>query len=74
MIANLLMMVVKKTIKKQKGIDLCFSNMMTVTRHMLSYYIDLKKLLINPENAFEEEVSEIFDPQLKFDFIIRDLG
>lgn len=69
MIVNLLMMVVKKTIKKQKNIDLCFSNMITITRHMLSYYIDLKKLLINPENAFSEEVTKIFDPQLKIKFI-----
>ena len=36
---------------------------------MLSYYIDLKKLLINPENAFSEEVTKIFDPQLKIKFI-----
>ncbi|MCQ2976320.1 MAG: hypothetical protein MJ211_16080 [Bacteroidales bacterium] len=45
------------------------SNMMTITRHLLSYYIDLIKLLINPENAFAEEVSEIFDPQIKINFI-----
>lgn len=70
MIANLLMMVVKKLVKKREKKDLCFSNMVSVVRQMLMYYIDLYKLLAYPEYVWDSQLEEIFDPQLKIDFVI----
>lgn len=50
LIANLLLTVVRKQIKRSWS----FSNMVTMIRQMLMYYIDLYEFLENPEKYWME--------------------
>ncbi|MFI3293882.1 MAG: hypothetical protein SNI70_10245 [Rikenellaceae bacterium] len=48
LIANLLLTIIKSQVKRRWS----FSNMATMIRQMLMYYIDLYKYLENPEKAW----------------------
>lgn len=55
MIANLLLTVVHKQLKRKWA----FSNMVTMIRQMLMYYIDLYAFLENPEKTWENALEEL---------------
>lgn len=55
MIANLLLTIVHKQLKRKWA----FSNMVTMIRQMLMYYIDLYAFLENPEGAWKDKIKEM---------------
>lgn len=55
MIANLLLTVVHKQLKRKWA----FSNMVTMIRQMLMYYIDLYAFLENPEKTWKDALEEL---------------
>ena len=55
MIANLLLTVVHKQLKRKWA----FSNMVTMIRQMLMYYIDLYAFLENPEQTWKDALEEL---------------
>jgi len=55
MIANLLLTIVHKRIKRKWA----FSNMVTMIRQMLMYYIDLYAFLEDPEKAWNDALEEL---------------
>lgn len=67
LIANLLLTLVQKKVKRRWS----FSNMATMIRQMLMYYIDLYKYLENPEKAWIDKIKESppeIDPELALDW------
>ena len=55
MVANLLLTVVHKQLKRKWA----FSNMVTMIRQMLMYYIDLYAFLENPEKTWKDALEEL---------------
>jgi len=69
LIANLLMTVVQKQLKNRyPNRQFCFSNIICLTRNMLMYYIDMYKLIYNPEKEWNAVNRKLFDTQLKIQF------
>ena len=69
LIANLLMTVVRKTLRqKYPSRNYSFSNIICLVRNMLMYYIDMYKLIYNPEKEWNAVNQEFFDQQLEIIF------
>ena len=69
LIANLLMTVVQKQLKNRyPNRQFCFSNIICLTRNMLMYYIDMYKLIYNPEKEWNAVNRKLFDTQMKIQF------
>lgn len=69
LIANLLMTVVQKTLRqKYPSHNYSFSNIICLVRNMLMYYIDMYKLIHNPEKEWNAVNKKLFDQQLKIIF------
>ncbi|MCR4558823.1 MAG: transposase [Bacteroidales bacterium] len=69
LIANLLMTVVQKQLKNRyPNRQFCFSNIICLTRNMLMYYIDMYKLIYNPEKEWNAVNQKHFDTQIKIQF------
>ena len=69
LIANLLMTVVQKNLRqKYPDHNFSFSNIICLVRNMLMYYIDMYKLIYNPEKEWNAVNQKLFDQQLKIPF------
>ena len=69
LIANLLMTVVQKQLKaKHPDRNFYFSQTICLVRNMLMYYIDMYKLIYNPEKEWNAVNKKLFDRQLEIVF------
>ncbi len=69
LIANLLMTIVQKNLRqKYPDHKNTFSNIICLVRNMLMYYIDMYKLIYNPEKEWNNVNRKLFDSQLKIIF------